>query len=246
MHFPQGLKRKRCGTCAGCCRSDCGKCIFCQDKPKYGGPGKRKQRCKERKCLEFSSGAKKSEVTTEANLNKNQFPSTSVFLGANRKVHKIIGDGNCFFRAIAYQLLASQEHHLLIRTLIVELMNLNKQMFTVYLMPSPENMEMHLKNMSKQHTWVTQAEVKAAATLFQIPIYYCTTNTERCFCWNVTHPIQNNSIQFPKMNPICKVKHIELLYTENFHYDAIISSTTGQVPMDLPQLSGIEHFIMID
>ena len=50
------IKRKRgarCGNCPGCVREDCGKCDFCKDKPKFGGPGKKKQRCKLRTCSNF-------------------------------------------------------------------------------------------------------------------------------------------------------------------------------------------------
>jgi len=35
-------KRKRtvsCGRCSACCREDCGKCLNCTDKPKFGGQG---------------------------------------------------------------------------------------------------------------------------------------------------------------------------------------------------------------
>ena len=42
-----------CGKCAGCLRSDCGTCIFCKDKPKFGGPGVKKQRCANRLCSNF-------------------------------------------------------------------------------------------------------------------------------------------------------------------------------------------------
>ncbi|KAG1693146.1 hypothetical protein DVH05_023926 [Phytophthora capsici] len=41
----------RCGKCAGCKAEDCMKCGHCQDMKKYGGPGLRKQSCKNRKCL---------------------------------------------------------------------------------------------------------------------------------------------------------------------------------------------------
>ena len=37
-----GSKRKRCYSCSACLREDCGTCKFCVDKPKYGGPGKKK------------------------------------------------------------------------------------------------------------------------------------------------------------------------------------------------------------
>merc|ERR1719473_1644866 len=46
-------KRKRtvaCGQCDACCRDDCGSCLNCLDKPKFGGSGIRKQSCLERKC----------------------------------------------------------------------------------------------------------------------------------------------------------------------------------------------------
>ena len=45
-----GLKKKRCGTCSGCKSSDCGTCQFCRDKPKFGGPGRKKKCCEKRKC----------------------------------------------------------------------------------------------------------------------------------------------------------------------------------------------------
>ena len=46
-------KRKRtvaCGHCDACGRDDCGTCLNCLDKPKFGGQGIRKQSCLERKC----------------------------------------------------------------------------------------------------------------------------------------------------------------------------------------------------
>ncbi|RHY30852.1 hypothetical protein DYB32_003972 [Aphanomyces invadans] len=40
----------RCGKCPGCLSGDCMECGHCQDMKKYGGPGLRKQSCKNRKC----------------------------------------------------------------------------------------------------------------------------------------------------------------------------------------------------
>ena len=42
-----------CGKCEGCQRADCGNCTFCKDKPKFGGPGVKKQRCALRACSNF-------------------------------------------------------------------------------------------------------------------------------------------------------------------------------------------------
>lgn len=51
--FMQLMKRRRtgCKECAGCLRNDCGKCIFCLDMKKFGGPGSKRQRCRYRVCL---------------------------------------------------------------------------------------------------------------------------------------------------------------------------------------------------
>ena len=46
----QGAKRKQCGLCEGCRQKDCGKCKFCLDKPKFGGPGRKKKKCINRHC----------------------------------------------------------------------------------------------------------------------------------------------------------------------------------------------------
>ncbi|KAK1805367.1 hypothetical protein P4O66_019677 [Electrophorus voltai] len=46
-----GLRQQRCLRCRGCCREeDCGTCVFCLDKPKYGGPNKKRQSCIYKKC----------------------------------------------------------------------------------------------------------------------------------------------------------------------------------------------------
>jgi len=41
----------RCGRCVNCKSQDCGSCYNCADKPKFGGPGIKKQACVQRKCL---------------------------------------------------------------------------------------------------------------------------------------------------------------------------------------------------
>ena len=40
-----------CKRCAGCMSGNCGKCKFCLDMPKFGGPQKLKQKCMKRVCV---------------------------------------------------------------------------------------------------------------------------------------------------------------------------------------------------
>ncbi len=45
------LRSTPCGECDGCRRDDCAHCVYCTDKPKFGGPGKKKQKCILRACI---------------------------------------------------------------------------------------------------------------------------------------------------------------------------------------------------
>ena len=46
----QGCGRKRrCGICEICQQPDCGKCTSCKDMVKFGGSGRSKQACQERR-----------------------------------------------------------------------------------------------------------------------------------------------------------------------------------------------------
>ncbi|KAM9250192.1 methyl-CpG-binding domain protein 1-like [Cariama cristata] len=43
---------RRCGACEACLRpTDCGRCDFCRDKPKFGGQNLKRQKCRWRQCL---------------------------------------------------------------------------------------------------------------------------------------------------------------------------------------------------
>ncbi len=46
-------RRNRCGKCENCKKQDCGKCTHCIDMKKFGGKGKLKQACKDRKCMDI-------------------------------------------------------------------------------------------------------------------------------------------------------------------------------------------------
>ena len=43
-------------------REDCGNCEACADKPKFGGPGRLKKACPQRKCLIVGKGAAKTKM----------------------------------------------------------------------------------------------------------------------------------------------------------------------------------------
>ena len=82
--------------------------FFCKDKPKYGGPGKRKQCCELRKCIKISrkcqvnATSPKLEEIIQPSLQSNSSPVTistisTYLMHSGRKMHPIVGDGNCLF-----------------------------------------------------------------------------------------------------------------------------------------------------
>ena len=52
------VRGKMCGACDACVREDCGACRHCLDKPKFGGPGKLRQKCIHRRCIVVGSKQK--------------------------------------------------------------------------------------------------------------------------------------------------------------------------------------------
>lgn len=82
--------RVRCGECEPCLREDCGTCVYCLKKKKFGGNGRAKNACKYRRCIHllnrtpFSLSSKenrkkrnKRKYTIEETASDMGKPSTS-------------------------------------------------------------------------------------------------------------------------------------------------------------------------
>ena len=54
---------------------------------------------------------------------------TLFFEQYGRKLFEMVGDGNCFYRGISYQLFGTQEEHPTIRSVVSRMENLNKEIF---------------------------------------------------------------------------------------------------------------------
>ncbi|XP_062975629.1 methyl-CpG-binding domain protein 1-like [Elgaria multicarinata webbii] len=55
MHASKSRRNRKCGECEACLlKTDCGRCDFCCDKPKFGGRNLKRQKCRWRQCLQFA------------------------------------------------------------------------------------------------------------------------------------------------------------------------------------------------
>ena len=106
------------------------------------------------------------------------------------RAQSIKGDGNCLFQALSHQLFGTEDHHLSLRTSLVRYELFNKQHFQGYLIPPHDRKDIssHAIYMSPPDVWGTQIELKAAATMFGLPIYFL-EKSARGYEWKVIHSL---------------------------------------------------------
>lgn len=100
-------RRTRCKKCEACQRSDCGECSFCLDMVKFGGPGRAKQTCNMRQCLQPMLPV--TAACVHCGLDGwNQTPVTPLQKGpqrcesaSNLMECSVSGDTLCFFYFIS-------------------------------------------------------------------------------------------------------------------------------------------------
>ena len=57
-------KKKAMWDCPGCSTDECGKCVYCLDMVKYGGPGRKKRCCINRQCNALQQKVDASHTVT--------------------------------------------------------------------------------------------------------------------------------------------------------------------------------------
>ena len=91
-----------------------------------------------------------------------------------RKPQRVLGDGNCLFRALSAQLTGTEENHIALCKIIVEFEAKNPSIFGKKVQAAKRDFTAHLESMQKIFVWGTDIEIEAAASLFQTEIYEAT------------------------------------------------------------------------
>ena len=235
------MKRKRCGQCEGCSGEDCQVCCFCRDKPKYGGKGVKKQCCIKRtcRCLRMDSTLHTTQVKTTSTVSEdpNQFLARY-----GRKLHPILRDGNCFFRALSFLVFDTEENHAIIRNALVEFASLNPNVFKKYC--TAASFEDHIRTMKYLTIFATQLEIYVAASYFQRPFYVCTQKSGTLqYYWELFSPLPPNTLVKERiyqlgLSPLrC---HFEICHVKRCHYDIIKlrDGSIPSIPIPLPRQTG--------
>ena len=133
------------------------------------------------KCIEKFSGRTISPVVAESNVI---IPCEEIL---PHSLDKILGDGNCLFRALAKEITGSQKHHFEVRLAFVNFIQCDKQppTFSQYVvkdfhkqseLTNPSLCQAACKEyiehskMSKLHVWGSDIEIRAAATMLQVDV----------------------------------------------------------------------------
>ena len=148
----------------------------------------------------------------------------------------IQGDGNCLFRALAFDVYKTEDVHSKMRQLLVDFVTNNKHSFQPFIKGS---LEEHVRQMRYMRRWGTAVEILAAASLMQIPIYTYTPNAEGLYKWIYYMPLKESTLQFPDEPYPRHAKsqsHIELLHASGCHYDCIVT-VDGGFPLEEPHVA---------
>lgn len=147
-----------------------------------------------------------------------------------RKVHPILGDGNCFFRAISYIIYDVEDFHSSVRATLVKFAELNASCFAKYC--TSTCISTHIQCMKRETVFATQMEAHVAASCLQRTVYiYTQKNGSGEHYWERFEPIPPSSLKRPAdctfaMHPF---RHVELCHIHQCHYDVVVQNN-GQHP----------------
>ena len=163
-------------------------------------------------------------------------------LTQGRTIERVLGDGNCLFRALSLQLTGSQDHHLTLRKAIarseskiesfrgIHAAILNKTSFVE-----------HVKNMAKTCVWGTSLEIIAVASIFQVNIFVLSDSYRTGKpTWLKYSPNEKivNELTRPGNSKLLRTglpstlqrQWLEITYSSRCHFDSVVSlQSTGQL-----------------
>ena len=112
--------------------------------------------------LYHTDASKLKEASSDSLKNGTPTHASRMLVTIGRKLHTIIGDGNCFFRALSY---GTEDHHSSVRASIALFSEINVECFKKYCTTS-RVME-HIRCMKQEAVFATQMEAHATASCIQ-------------------------------------------------------------------------------
>lgn len=112
--------------------------------------------------------AKERERQRQLEVEKTRLFARLHALGVEPRFQ--MGDGNCQFRALSHQLLGSNDHHMLVRHVIVEHIARNASAYSAYFENSAE-LGVYIERMRRSGTWGDELTLKACSEVFGVHVH---------------------------------------------------------------------------
>jgi hypothetical protein len=144
----------------------------------------------------------------------------SSLLGPPSKIDKIIGDGNCLFRALSKEVSLTEEYHPRLRRIAINTL-MSPRYRSKFEEQIGKSVPDYIRNskMARNGTWGTDVEVYALATFLETPIamYYRAPGTSY-HDWYYYQPIHWDDWSLPKVSCI-------YLRADGNHFDRVLAVT---------------------
>ena len=165
------------------------------------------------------------EVSTEESLMHTS-PMTGFLTMYGRKVDPAIPDGNCLFRVLSKQMNGDPSKHKELRHILVSFISQNSHLFGSAWTIDNCTTEEHVKKMSTLGQYGSHAEIKAAASLMQKPVYVATDSLVVGKCvWTVFTPFSKDKLKAGSASTdfcLHDRNWFEMAYINRNHYDGIL------------------------
>jgi len=135
-------------------------------------------------------------------------PTETGPMGSPCKTVSIVGDGNCFFRAVAQAVCGTQKAHRAVRLAIVKHMELHRVEYSNLLRCQYTSMEDYLSNSKMKFvgSWATEVEIQSTSNYLGVDIY--TYHNERWLKYSCMHKRMCNQGIYLKH---CNENHYEVV-----------------------------------
>ena len=173
-----------------------------------------------------------------------------------RYIVPMLPDGNCMFRSVVHQLVGDAKQHMQLRQATVAFTAQNGDTLKGYLTDSHGghvSLQHHLNKMGNLGSWGTHVELKAMASMLQLPIYVLTDSLVPGECrWTRFLPCSGDILPLSVGTSDSwlaslgdRPRWIEICHSNESHYDSVkhIDSLSSSSP---PHLSENNCLVVVE
>ncbi|CAG2249461.1 unnamed protein product [Mytilus edulis] len=158
-------------------------------------------------------------------FEKSSYPlydlTTPNIIGNPKDLQKIIGDGNCFYRAISYAITGTETNHIKIRSAIVNHIHQLGTNLHSLLQHGQTCFSYVLQNqINIPGSWATEVEIFVASNLLRTHIFTYVNTGNNSYKWT------KFDANYLNPNIITDETGIYLNHTNGNHYDIVLSTST--------------------